>query len=399
MPAILSFCTRGPVPGGDTPGTDGTVLPAENVRLDTTVLVTGVEFPEDYDWRRDTAYGTVDCKIVMFKNNERILTVPAGESDPACADPDMHWIMDGSLFTEYSSPEETILTRDGKKLFSYPGRELVCGMVNGEDGLWILGQDRDGKGFTLRKDGKEVLRSESGIVTGRMDSPLLPTGALYRDGNRLCFAWKTVEIVGVAKKTDWHLYCDGVVTDFPYSQPANEIFDLRMADGVLYKAEARRASGRLSLIVGDTGYDLYDSAPFIPLGCRIIPLEGGIMVTADLISEKGKKYSCLRDMQGLKTKVNGDSVVFSISGEKIASVGCEEDGTVNMVNGLPGRLYPGKYTRFMSPFCLCTARGSVYLALTSDRGKPFILCEDGKKEVDINGYLTSVSVTIKESKF
>ena len=399
LPAMLSFCAKEPVPGRDSQENDGTESPAANVRLDTTIIVTGVEFPEGYDWKRDTAYGTIDCKIVMFKNWERVMTVPAGESDPACGDPDMHRIVDGSLYTEYSSPLETILTRDGKTLFSYPGRELVCGMVTDGEGLWMLGQDRDGKGFTLRKDGKEIMRSENGIIPGRMDSPMLPTGALYKDGDRLCFAWKTVEIVGVAKKTDWHLYCDGEVTDIPYSQSSGEVCDIRMAGGVLCMITAKRASGSLTLIAGDSVYDLRDSEPFTTIGGRIIPREGGVMVTADVVSEKGKAYSCLWDGQELKTRVSGSSVTFSVSGDKIASVSCEEDGSVYMVNGLPGNLHPGKYTRMMSPSCLCTARGSVYLALTSDRGKPFIVSSDGKKEVDINGYLTSITVSITETIF
>ena len=153
------------------------------------------------------------------------------------------------------------------------------------------------------------------------------------------------------------------------------------------------------MIAGDSVYDLRDSEPFTTIGGRIIPREGGVMVTADVVSEKGKAYSCLWDGQELKTRVSGSSVTFSVSGDKIASVSCEEDGSVYMVNGLPGNLHPGKYTRMMSPSCLCTARESVYLALTSDRGKPFIVSSDGKKEVDINGYLTSITVSITETIF
>ena len=62
---------------------------------DTLVYVSAVEFPEDYDWQRDTAYGTVPCRVSLFLEGERILSVPAGPGTFVGADPDRMRIREG----------------------------------------------------------------------------------------------------------------------------------------------------------------------------------------------------------------------------------------------------------------------------------------------------------------
>ncbi len=391
----LTFCEKCPCPPGDSPG------PGEDepvpVRLDTTVLVTGVEFPEDYDWRRDTARGDVSCKIVLFKNGKRILEVPSGPSTHTCADPDMHRIVGGRLYTEFSSQDKTFLTRDGASLFSFSGRELICGMIVEGSDVWTLGQDRDGRGFTLRKNGKDIIRSESGIIPGRMGNPLLPTGALYEDKGRKCFAWKTVETVGVAKKTDWHLYCDGEVTDLPYDSTISEVFDVRMAGGAVCKAYRLRSSPISFMVaVGDEKHIIIKPAGFSPLNMRLVPEEDGLLAVGEGDDSSGTHGSCIWDLEGVRKKENGEMVTFSISEKGTASVSCDREGYVETVRGITRNWSLEKYIKMMTPSCLCTAGESAFVALTPGSGNPFIFREGEKTEVVINGYLTSISVSINE---
>ena len=393
----LTFCEKCPCPSDSPPGPGEEEPVPVPVRRDTTVLVTGVDFPEGYDWRRDTARGDVPCKIVLFKNGERILEVPSGPSTHSCADPDMHWISGGSLYTEFSSADRTFITRNGTDLFSFSGRELICGMIVEGSDVWTLGQDRDGRGFTLRKNGKDILRSESGIIPGRMGSPLLPTGALYEDEGRKCFAWKTVETVGVAKKTDWHLYCDGEVTDLPYDSSISEVFDVRMAGGLVCKAyRIRDFPAGFIVRAGNKDHFIVKPVGFVPLNCLLVPYGNGLLAVGEGGNQNGERYSCIWDLNDMVKMENGNMVTFTVSEAGTACVSCDGDGSVLAVRGITRSWYPENNTRMMTQSCLCIAGESAFAALTPGSGNPFIIREGEKKEVAINGYLTSISVSINE---
>ena len=129
---------------------DGYIPPPVLQPSDTSVFMTAVEFPPGYDWRRDSSFGEVSGRIVLYRDSVRILEVPAGPGCLACMDADLHHLIDGHLYTESCTSAGTVVSRDGEMLFSYPGRELLCGMlVEGRD-VYTLGRDRSGGGFSLR---------------------------------------------------------------------------------------------------------------------------------------------------------------------------------------------------------------------------------------------------------
>ncbi len=392
----LSFCERIVyITDGTSSPEDGS-LPAQPV-YDTTVFVSGVEFPEDYDWKRDTAFGGVACKLVLFKNYKRHLEIPAGPSERVSGEPDMHHLVEGELFTEYSSDTETFITRGGKELLRFKGREFLCGIIADGNDVWTLGQDRDGKGFTYRKNGEQVLRSDSGVVLGRLDSPLLPTGALYEDGGKHCFSWKTETTVGVAKKAQWHVYRGGEVTDLPYNPDILDMYDIRVAGGeVCMVFRTRNAFPGLKLCIGEKEFFPGERTLFTPLGCRIVPHEDGLVVTGAVSTDKGGRAACIWDTGDLRMETSGNMVIFSFTKKGIASVSCDEGGDVNFVRGLSRQWNPGKNVRIMTPYCLSTAGESAFAALTPLRGKPVVFTEEKNLELDINGFLTSVYAVITE---
>ena len=91
----------------------------------TAVYVTGVEFPDGYDWRTDSLYGVINASVVLYRDDERILTIPAGASEQVSPDPDMHHFLAGDLYTEYSDASGTTVKRNGVRLFAYEGREVL----------------------------------------------------------------------------------------------------------------------------------------------------------------------------------------------------------------------------------------------------------------------------------
>lgn len=176
--------------GGGTGGGNGgdsTQIIIAPVR-DTSVLVSAVEFPEDYDWQRDTAFGQVDGKVLLFRNGDRILEIQTGSEGKASLDPDMHHLVEGHLYTEYTEGSRTYLSRDGKNLYTFDGREYLRGLLPLDGALYTLSQRRDGNGFVLRRDGEVLLDKDAGMVLKSFrDYPDRQSGALYENEGKVCF--------------------------------------------------------------------------------------------------------------------------------------------------------------------------------------------------------------------
>ncbi|MBR6211713.1 MAG: hypothetical protein IKQ64_01565 [Bacteroidales bacterium] len=207
---------------------DGYVKPPALSSSDTSVFITAVEFPPGYDWRRDSSFGEVSGRIVLYRDSVRILEVPAGPGCLACMDADLHHLIGGHLYTESCTSAETVIARDGERLFSYPGRELLCGMlVEGRD-VYTLGRSRSGEGFSLRRNGEELFsRPSGGIAVLFSARPDYPTGALYREGGHMYFSfWEPAE--GIEGK-EWYVVEDGVPSRVEV--PDGRMYDIRIRDG------------------------------------------------------------------------------------------------------------------------------------------------------------------------
>lgn len=218
--SILGYGGWGkPDAGGGVPG----------VRKDTTIFVSGVVFEDGYDWRSDTLFRRTDGYLVLFRNDEPVLVLEAGPKQGISLDPDMHHLLDGHLVTEYSDVDRTTIKMDGKTLFSYYGREMLRGLlVEGED-VYTLGADRSGGGFTLRKNGKEIMSRKQGTVLGRMaENPAYPGGALYRDHQHLCFCYSRESASG-SKEKECVMVVDCEETAFVLEDPSS--FEIRIVDG------------------------------------------------------------------------------------------------------------------------------------------------------------------------
>lgn len=192
---------------------------------DTVVFVAAVEFPEGYDWRRDTSYGGVPGRIVVFRDGVRDLTVEAGAGHGASLDPDRHHLAGGHLYTECLSRDGTSIGRDGVELFRYAERELLCGLLVEGDDVYTLGQ-RTGGGFALRRNGEVMYERERGTVAAHMsDNAAYPTGALYRDSGHMYFCYCLAGDGG----NSWYVVEDG--KESRVDAPSEGWLDIRVRDG------------------------------------------------------------------------------------------------------------------------------------------------------------------------
>ena len=159
---------------------------------DSTWLVSAVAFPDSYDWQRDSAFGAVSCRLLLYRNGKIALDVPAGPGAHIGVAPDKHHIIEASLFTEYTDGRSTWIKKNGEDLVSWEGAERLLGLLVRDGTVHSIGTSQSGSYFTYRQNGRIMLKIANGLVMGEFCcSGYGPTGALYEDSGRVCFAYST----------------------------------------------------------------------------------------------------------------------------------------------------------------------------------------------------------------
>ena len=211
----------------------------ESFPADTVVYVTGVEFDKDYDWRKDTLYGSAGGRIFLMRDGKRIVEIEAGGDTHASTSADKHHLVEGHVYTEFCDASLTYIGKDGQELFSFTGREALRGLIVDGDDIFTLGQGLDGQGLALRRNGETVFSCKEGNVSGQMlDRNEYPSGALYMDGGHMYFSYWRPETAGSPRKS-WFIVEDGMETQVsagPYG-----LYDIRVSEGSL-NIEAKTAS-------------------------------------------------------------------------------------------------------------------------------------------------------------
>ena len=353
-------------------GRDSLEAVAENSRNggtatpDTFIYCSAVRCPEGYDWRWDTACSNAQCEILLYRNGVETVCVPAGKGRGVSGAPDMHHIIDGELYTEYSSSDKTVITRGGDETVSFKGREMLKGLVNTEGHCYTLSQERAGSGFSFREDGKVILQKDRGTVFGGFADPSYPqTGALYEDESHMYFCYKEVGAF-----TRYFLVTDGIETEIDFQEGA-DILDMKVLNGQV--AVASRMS------YGFTWEDarVWDGAVSGTISSRCSLYE---------VSKGSVKTLCADEACVYYGKGLGAAVYCSSGGETALYF---SDGSC--------RFFPDRYY-FFTPACAAPAGSDLLLGLTPrERGKEPLLTL-GSKEYHLenlgNGFITGVSVEI-----
>ena len=350
------------------PDSSASVTP---VHRDTILYICGVRMPDEYDWQRDTGVGNARGNIVLFRNMEEVLSIPTGYVECASTDPDTHHLIDGILYTEFSSAYQTFIRKNGEIAVQFNDREFLAGLVNNIDGIHTLGIRRSGIGFCLRLNGVPSLESDDGIILGSfLDSAYPQTGALYEDSGAVCFAYN----VDYGGNRTTHLVKDGsdsILSGGPYD-------DVRVVDGRIFCI--RRAS--------DLGLNCYDGSAttiigssFKWLSCSLFNA-GGCVYAAGLVQNSYGTLTSFITMElssgTVTTKPAGDYFLYA--------------------NGTEAGLTPSSYEGFhlFSRCCMDNLDDRIYLVLSpgTEKGKPFLRADGKDTELDLYGYLTGVQVRL-----
>lgn len=356
--------------------------PAGKPETDTSIVVSGVEFPDNYDWQRDTAYGNVCGNLVLFRDGERVTTLAAGLGQQASLAADMHCLSQGHLLSWNVCGDRTVVLKDGKKLLDFPGKEVLKGLLERPDGIYTLGQESSGNAFSLRKDGI-VLLSEEGRVYR----------SLYEDEGHLYFGF--VRDIGESRAR--FLVTDGAAAASRSVTGEGEVLDELMHGGVLYQIVDLGADGTAVCDSKGGQYWLTRNNYLEFRSLSLIEYGSGVAAEGLIVYNSSYSNSVLWTETGEAARVSGDAW-FYLS---------EDDAGPNTVASLYQKdtwswavLRPDRIIADLPERCFLPSRGigvlagsTLYLALSPLGGKPYIWSSRARGDVfEINGFLTGIEL-------
>lgn len=350
----------------------------------TRCYITGFDYPDGYDWRADAQAGSVKCSLVVFADMVPVMKVPVGDSYETGWEPDMHRIIGGHLYTDWSSGTETVIKKDGRLLFRYEGREMICGMIPDGDDLYSLGQNRSGSGFCCRKNGEPIFGKEAGYVLGSLRQTSLGIGFAYCE--------RIASDHGDAFR--YYYFLDGNVTQVAVREDVKKIWDVMLFDGeICYMADLSGINVPVT-VCGEkmSAISLPNSASM--LACRFVPVSGKLFVEGVFTADGHTLQS------GLWT--NGVLYRMFAPGYTVSSLCTWQDDLCCLLNSAASGAVAG-ISRFgdvsavpdgyvpagSSP--LAVVDGILYVGLSSVTGGKPVVWKDGVvQELDINGYISSI---------
>lgn len=363
------------------PGAD--MLPDSGGSKKPVWYVTGFDYPEGYDWMSDPEAGSVKCSLVVYANAAPMLKVPVGKEYQISADPDMHRMICGELYTDYSTDSLTVIKRNGKPLFSYPGREMIVSMHVDSNGVYTLGQARSGSGLTLRKDGELIYGNLKGYVIGK----------LSESGCSFAFAEKIHGIGTVVER--YYFYNDGDVSQIGLREDVSQILDVALIRGEVHYL-ALLTGMRFPVHVSPDGVMMLD----FPYGatswsCMFLDSDDDVMIEGMYENMAGLMASRIWRNDVVDTSYPAGMTLWM----PYVCQGGVSGVLVHQLTGQQkicrlGEVYdmPEGYT-VMGAAPLAMVDGILHVGLTPvDGGSPAVWQDGEMRELNFNGYIASVSV-------
>lgn len=347
-------------------------------------FITGLDYPDEYDWRADPEKGMVKCSLVVFCDGIPVMKVPVGKEYDVSPDPDMHRIINGDLYTDYSTSDETVIKKNGKELFRYGGREMILGMAVSEDDIYTLGQPRNGEGFSYRKNGVPIIERSRGYAFPRLQS----------DQDSISFAFREPIDSPEGDIERYYHVTNGMITQAAIREDVKKVWDIiRNGDDICWLASLTGVSSPV-LIKGANMTAMETDKGTEILGCRLIPAGSSMGIEA-IFSSNRMFYSSGIWMDGKKYRT------FS-SGMTVSGLCSWDDGVCCVLNnGASGRgiifrcgdtfSVPDGYT-MMGDNPIDMVNGILTIGLSSlSGGKPIIWKDGETQKLDINGPICTLS--------
>lgn len=344
--------------------------------------VTGFDYPEGYDWMSDPEAGSVKCSLVVYANAVPMLKIPVGTEYHTSADPDMHRVIDGDLYTDYAADSVTVIKKNGRYLFSYPGREIVVRMSVDSSGVYTLGQSRRGEGFTFRKNGDLLFGRDKGNLLGQ------------RTVMENWFAFS--EKVAGSGMERYYLYRDGELSQIAVREDVRKVWDVTVCDGEVCFIATLTGITHPVLVCGDDMYMMDFPLSTKVTSCCFVPTEGGDVLMEGVFSTPSGILTSGLWSKGQRECMFPTGMTVWASYVDDGGISCllSHYSTGNLKISRCGELcpLPEGYT-VMGTAPLAMADGILHVGLTSLEGAEPAVWMDGEiKKLGFNGYISSISV-------
>ncbi len=379
--------------GGRPQGGSGDVWvkPGSGDSRRDVIYVTAMDYPDGYDWRRDEEKGSVRCSLVVFADGLPVMKVPVGDEYEVSSDPDMHRMADGHLYTDFATDSETVIKRDGKEAVRFPGREMICDIIDNEGDIYSLGHSRDGDGFAYRRNGETVIGRSEGRSFGRL---------YHAADSSIRFAfYEPVEAAGQTLER-YYVSVDGEISQTAVREDVKKVWDIVFhGDEVCYLADVVGISSPVLFSSGGMkALNMPESSKM--LTCRIVTTDESLYVEG-LFCRDGKPLT-----SGIWQE-DGEVYIFS-DGRTVSSVCMGGDGICCVLNSSsassPGLIYrcgetysmPADYSSVGTSSALFLD-GILHVGLSSrtSSAPPFIWKDGESNPLKINGFISTISTNMK----
>ena len=369
----------------------GRQKPAEEVP-DTSLhlYIAAVEYPDDYDWVRDTAHGTVGAKMLLFKDGECVMVLPTGDQARISTDPDTHHLIGGNLYTTWSDGKKTCIKCNGEDLFSYEGGESITGLLVRDGAVWTLGTKIRGQGYALRYNGSVLADNPQGTLIG----------SLYEDRGDICYAYGISIQAGNYTINKYFLADGGEEKEVSIPGDATAVFDIRRVNGITYATYLQKSISTgpiLSTESGSRSLGAKETRALYPSWCEIMPWGDDILVKGWYTYSDGSTKYVLWNREGVYWNF---SILFSIrevyadQRKQLAAVGYTK-ATGEAVLFLPNnglmRFSTGEVLRLEGKAAAMLHDGHFYACLSGIGGADKLWIDNHPTDLTINGPVTAIA--------
>ena len=351
------------------------------VSSQSITYVSAFDYPEGYDWRSDSERGEVKCSLVVFKAGIPMLKVPVGNEYNVSPDPDMHRVIDGHLYTDFSTPSHTVIKKDGKPLFSYPKAEMLYDFKVSDGDVYTLGHTRYGGGFSFRINGEVVLERESGYTIER----------IIVEDTTFCIAFSEPVVLTEGEVERYYLMRGGKVSQVALRDDIKKVWDISIYKGEIYYLASLTGIAAPVLVSSQGISALSMPSSLSIVSCRMHSLQDGIFVEG-VLSDGKQVQSVLWDTKA-KYNMFPKGMIFSSICQGDDVLHCAMNPASGTGTGLIYRageslVMPDGYV-CMSRSAMDFASGILSVGLSSISGEKPVLWIDGQlKPLDVNGYIS-----------
>jgi hypothetical protein len=298
-------------------------------------------------------------------------------------DPDMHRVVDGHLYTDFSTSSETIIKKDGKPLITYQKPEMICDFLVHGDDVHTLGHSRTGGGFSYRINGVVVLERSNGYTFERL--------AIQDTTVSFAFVEPITSADGIMER--YYVMREGKVSQTALRDDIRKVWDIVIFNGRTY-CLASLVGLSAPVLVSDGGLTALPMPSSMSLlSCRMIVMTSGICVEG--IFSDGNSIMTILWNQDLSYRCFPKDRTFSAVSYNNDVVHCAINPTSR---GGAGLIYRGdeSYTMPMSYACMSRdaidfSSGMLSVGLSSLDGAKPVLWVDGQIDtLDVNGFISSI---------